>query len=836
MYHDAAQLSNEMRMVSVTNSLPMHFTFQFGLLREHIQVTRNNFSLNELKELAATTVSKQFPQAQAYGNLSEKIHLFLHDDKSENILQIIKSSSNQVENKSIIEIVLSGDFGESSSKIQPHILHVHSYRSPAFCDYCGELLFGIVRQGLRCEGCGLNYHKRCAYKIPNNCTMQRKRKISITTPPPTHFHNGITPQESFASTTSIVPQPSKTSKGSARPLWVEGYATIRVPHTFQVHTYTRPTVCHYCRRLLKGIFKQGMQCKDCKFNCHKRCMREIPDNCPGELTHDSKTASEADMDESELESDSDSNEQDVFPPNGASSKVNGNGGGNTLLPPSVDVSLEKPPQQHHHVSTSEDNSMIVDEPQEQIPLMRIAESFRNTKHHSRSTILREGWLLHFNNSDATDPTVFPMLSRRFWRLDSKSLTQYRSNQGTNFTRDIPLSKILSIEMVHKVEEGTNEPVNFLKLNTNETDIFITSEKDAKVTTLTKWRDSINKALKPVDSTVEQPTSSKDFVKRKVSVMISFQRDISDEKASDISEIYQVFPDDVLGSGQFGIVYGGKHRKRGFDVAVKVVEKQRFQHKEESQLRHEVQILESLDNPGIVRLYNMFETPEQIFVVMEKLRGDMLEMILSSERGRLPERMTKFLITQILMALRYLHKQNVVHCDLKPENVLLSTDDAFPQLKLCDFGFARIIGQKSFRRSVVGTPAYLAPEVLKKECYNRSLDMWSVGVIIYVSLSGTFPFNEDEDINQQIQNADFMFPPQPWQEITQLAQDLIKTLLQVKKRKRPSVDKALCHGWLHDYTCWQDLRILEKGLGKRYLTHESDDERWQQYMLQMRQHI
>lgn len=71
-----------------------------------------------------------------------------------------------------------------------------------------------------------------------------------------------------------------------------------------------------------------------------------------------------------------------------------------------------------------------------------------------------------------------------------------------------------------------------------------------------------------------------------------------------------------------------------------------------------------------------------------------------------------------------------------------------QVKLCDFGFARIIGEKSFRRSVVGTPAYLAPEVLRSKGYNRSLDMWSVGVIVYVSLSGTFPFNEDEDINDQ----------------------------------------------------------------------------------------
>lgn len=106
---------------------------------------------------------------------------------------------------------------------------------------------------------------------------------------------------------------------------------------------------------------------------------------------------------------------------------------------------------------------------------------------------------------------------------------------------------------------------------------------------------------------------------------------------------------------------------------------------------------------------MFETPERIFVVMEKLKGDMLEMILSHKNGRLSERVTKFLITQILIALKHLHSRNIVHCDLKPENVLLSSElnvSEYPQLKLCDFGFSRIIGEKSFRRSVVGTPAYL----------------------------------------------------------------------------------------------------------------------------------
>ena len=100
------------------------------------------------------------------------------------------------------------------------------------------------------------------------------------------------------------------------------------------------------------------------------------------------------------------------------------------------------------------------------------------------------------------------------------------------------------------------------------------------------------------------------------------------------------------------------------------------------------------------------------------------------------------------------------------------------MKLCDFGYARIIGKKSSRKSIVGTPAYLAPEVLyanvlKQKGFNRSLDMWSTGVIIYVSLSGQFPFNEDVDIEDQIKNAQFMYPPKPWSCVSQEAINCIK---------------------------------------------------------------
>lgn len=114
-----------------------------------------------------------------------------------------------------------------------------------------------------------------------------------------------------------------------------------------------------------------------------------------------------------------------------------------------------------------------------------------------------------------------------------------------------------------------------------------------------------------------------------------------------------------------------------------------------------------------------------------------------------------------------------------DDLPISAHHYYQQVKLCDFGFARIIGEKSFRRSVVGTPAYLAPEVLRNKGYNRSLDMWSVGVIIYVSLSGTFPFNEDEDIHDQIQNAAFMYPPNPWKEISHEGNILHSKIIVVK---------------------------------------------------------
>uniref|UniRef100_A0A3P9K8E8 non-specific serine/threonine protein kinase n=1 Tax=Oryzias latipes TaxID=8090 RepID=A0A3P9K8E8_ORYLA len=620
------------------------------------------------------------------------------------------------------------------------------------------MLWGLVRQGLKCDGCGLDFHKRCALQLPNDCSRARRQvSSSLSLFPPRQSQTHALSYQAGGSLEEI-----SMSKPSSQPLsWAEPPVWLgvglgdktraQVPHTFYIHSYTKPTMCQYCHRLLKGLFRQGMQCSDCRFNCHRRCVPLVPRDCPGERRGDGY------------------GEQQFL--SLVSESVNG------LFNPCFSSN---------------------------IPLMRVVQSVHHTKRRPAGT-LREGWLLHHTNTDA-------LRKRHYWILDLKSITLYQNETSTKYYKEIPLSEVLQVRGPSHLSVPVlpGDQSHSFELLTASLVFCVQAGVEAA-----SWESAICQALMPMQN-------SKGRAEQEKKSHLTF------DVFQDISSVYQIFTNEVLGSGQFGVVYKGTHRKSGRAVAIKVIDKIRFPTKVERQLRNEVAILQKLSHPGIVLLEGMFETAEHVFVVMEKLHGDMLEMILSSEKGRLPERITRFLVIQILEALRYLHLKHVAHCDLKPENVLLASADPFPQVKLCDFGFARIIGEKSFRRSVVGTPAYLAPEVISSNGYNRSLDMWSVGVIVYVSLSGTFPFNEDEDIRQQITNAAFMYPRQPWSSISLEAVSLINNLLQVSVKRRFTVGKALGHSWLQDFQLWCDLRQFELRLGCRYLTHQGEDDRWMSY--------
>ncbi|XP_052475640.1 serine/threonine-protein kinase D1 isoform X1 [Carassius gibelio] len=826
------------------------FQIQIGLSREPVLLDSGEFSLAQVREMACSIVDQKFPECGFYG-MYDKILLFRHDPNSENILQLVRCAAEIMEGD-LVEVVLSASATEEDFQIRPHALFVHSYRAPAFCDHCGEMLWGLVRQGLKCEGCGLNYHKRCAFKIPNNCSGIRKRRLSNVSltgqtntrsvsaePSPSTSDEAllspVSPSMEQKTPSDFFPGRGRSNSQSyiGRPIELDKIllSKVKVPHTFVIHSYTRPTVCQHCKKLLKGLFRQGLQCKDCKFNCHKRCAPKVPNNCLGEVSRNGDLLSPGPDSDVVMEEGCDDHDGDRHSPLIDDMEESLVGDSAALLEAGhgelVDFQDQDPDESNRIISPSTSNN---------IPLMRVVQSVKHTKRKS-SNVMKEGWLVHFTSKDT-------LRKRHYWRLDSKCITLFQNDTGSKYYKEIPLSEVLSLEPAktfnllpeganpHCFEIATASLVYYVGENLARADRgtpgygsnVLISGVGQDVARM--WEMAIQHSLMPVIAKGISHGGHHSHHKE-VSISISVSNSQIQENV-DISTVYQIFPDEVLGSGQFGIVYGGKHRKTGRDVAIKIIDKLRFPTKQESQLRNEVAILQNLHHPGIVNLECMFETPERVFVVMEKLHGDMLEMILSSEKGRLPERITKFLVTQILVALRHLHFKNIVHCDLKPENVLLASADSFPQVKLCDFGFARIIGEKSFRRSVVGTPAYLAPEVLRNKGYNRSLDMWSVGVIVYVSLSGTFPFNEDEDIHDQIQNAAFMYPPNPWKTVTPEAIDLINNLLQVKMRKRYSVDKSLSHPWLQDYQMWLDLRTLECKMQERYITHESDDLRWEHF--------
>ncbi|VDK53282.1 unnamed protein product, partial [Anisakis simplex] len=816
-----------------TAKMNLTFQIQSGIIKDTISVNGPEISLKDLRQEAIHFIKKSYPDRKWDDSLADHILLYRHDHRSINILQLISSSSD-VKDGTLVEVVISSYPQCDRLVVHPHNLYVHSYKSPTFCDFCGELLFGLVKQGLKCQGCGLNYHKRCASKIPNNCNGSRQRRPSAIPLSPLSPRNSLGTLKmhhhlSFDSYKSMVHQlttpdilvttseqtdndessdgnflqmPRKDHRScswSGRPLWMEvAEATkIKVPHTFQVHSYKRPTVCGVCKKLLKGIIRQGLQCIDCKFNCHKKCIERATRDCPGSSIIPLNFFLEADENNSNfggsmenlrmISNQTDTESEDVD----GSERISRTSNASTSdYRKRAQTTPSAPSRKTKNGDASYGNEQQY--PVENIPLMRVVMSKKQTKRHDKKT-LKEGWMMHYTNENN-------MRKKHYWRLDSKSIVMYQDEVTTRYYKELPLNEILEVHQIDCHQPLKQKLTHHFEIESHKCTYFIARAQETdnhscgivETSSLdddsSSWVNAIRQALMPVTN---QSSSSMDMSLLKAPILgETGQLGVQIQSEREFSQLYQIFVDEVLGSGQFGTVYGGIQRKSGKHVAVKLIDKMKFPSSKEVALKTEVEILRSVHHPGVVGFEQMLETPDRIFVVMEKLKGDMLEMILSSEKGRLSERITEFLVYQILVALRYLHGSNIVHCDLKPENILLASESDFPQVKLCDFGFARIIGARSFRRSVVGTPAYLAPEVLRNKGFNRSLDMWSVGVIVYVSLSGTFPFNEDEDINDQIQNAEFMYPPNPWKEITSNAIDFINGLLQVRMNKRLTVLKAL----------------------------------------------
>ena len=298
--------------------------------------------------------------------------------------------------------------------------------------------------------------------------------------------------------------------------------------------------------------------------------------------------------------------------------------------------------------------------------------------------------------------------------------------------------------------------------------------------------------------------------------------------------------EVIGRGGLGVVKRGVRRSDKLSVAVRILSKSAIRDASElHEIVDEIKLLSELKNPGCMRVYDVFETKKKIYVVIERLSGgDLFDRIV--EADHLTERDAARTLRALTTTVASLHAEGIVHRDLKPEHVLYAKRGSFDDPKIYDFGLAKRVLSSSGRdltaaagsvggvshlasetkqasddgggmvratlTTTCGTPAYVAPEILEKQKYDCRVDIWSLGVILYVMLCGFPPFHSEshDALFDQIKRGDYEFYMPYWRGVSQTARSLIRKMLQTDPTKRITASEILEHEWVRRH-CSADHR-------------------------------
>jgi len=267
------------------------------------------------------------------------------------------------------------------------------------------------------------------------------------------------------------------------------------------------------------------------------------------------------------------------------------------------------------------------------------------------------------------------------------------------------------------------------------------------------------------------------------------------KGKAFRKVYQL--NSKIKSGSFATVCVGTHRATKEKVAVKCTLRKKIQAYDDAVVYSEVGVLSTLKHKYICPINDFFIQDDCYFMVMEHMDGgDLFDRL--GHKSTYNEEDARDLCGKLLEAVAFLHDNNIAHCDLKHNNLLLKTkeDDTF--LKLADFGFAARVYAPNSLSDQCGTPYFVAPEIILRKPFGEKSDMWSVGVIIYCLLAGRVPFNgrRNVDLFRAVVNCEYEFD-EGWDDISENAKDLIKSLLVTDPSERMSAREALQSQWIHD---------------------------------------
>ncbi|GAA6236006.1 death-associated protein kinase 3 [Lates japonicus] len=257
----------------------------------------------------------------------------------------------------------------------------------------------------------------------------------------------------------------------------------------------------------------------------------------------------------------------------------------------------------------------------------------------------------------------------------------------------------------------------------------------------------------------------------------------------------------LGSGQFAIVRKCKEKSTGVEYAAKFIKKRRLSSSRRGvsreEIEREVNILREIQHSNIITLHDIFENKTDVILILELVSGGELFDFLAEKESLTEEEATQFL-KQILDGVQYLHSKRIAHFDLKPENImLLDKNVPNPRIKLIDFGIAHQIKAGNEFKNIFGTPEFVAPEIVNYEPLGLEADMWSIGVITYILLSGASPFlgETKQETLTNISAVNYDFDEEYFSNTSELAKDFIRRLLVKDPKKRMTIDDSLEHPWI-----------------------------------------
>ncbi|KAF4095242.1 death-associated protein kinase 2 isoform X1 [Onychostoma macrolepis] len=302
------------------------------------------------------------------------------------------------------------------------------------------------------------------------------------------------------------------------------------------------------------------------------------------------------------------------------------------------------------------------------------------------------------------------------------------------------------------------------------------------------------------------------------------------KQQKVEDFYDI--GEELGSGQFAIVKRCTEKSTGVEYAAKFIKKRQSRASRRGvrreEIEREVDILQELQHPNIITLHDVYENRTDVVLILELVSGGELFDFLAQKESLSEEEATEF-IKQILNGVQYLHSKKIAHFDLKPENVmLLDNNIQLPRIKLIDFGLAHRIREGVEFKNIFGTPEFVAPEIVNYEQLGLEADMWTIGVITYILLSGASPFLGDskQETLANISAVSFEFDEEFFGNTSELAKSFIRQLLVKDTRKRLKIQDALNHPWIKPVNPRQALVRRQSVVNIENFRRQHARRRWQ----------